>query len=212
MSYSYSSFISYRRNFGDEKFVKKFKAIIESEAAKVTNISKVFFDDDSINWGEEFDEKIYLGILDSYFFIPIYHNSYLHEDNLWCAKELFRAIQVERKIRETAAPNYCFILPIIDRGSADDFPDCMSKKNGKDIKKFRHHVLNNTTSSTFETFKDNVYNILYSNFRLLNKDIKFREICVDIETPSDDEIRAWIKEQKTKENESEAKRLPILTK
>ena len=59
MSFHYSSFISYRRNVGDEKFIKKFKAIIESEAAKVTNISKVFFDEDSIIWGQEFDERIY---------------------------------------------------------------------------------------------------------------------------------------------------------
>ena len=98
MSYKYSSFISYRRNVGDEKFVKKFKGIIECEAHKVTNIPKVFFDEQSIRWGDEFDEKIYDGIVACYFFIPFYHNSYLHKDNLWCAKELYRAIEVEKKI------------------------------------------------------------------------------------------------------------------
>lgn len=212
MSFHYSSFISYRRNIGDEKFIKKFKTIIESEAAKVTNVGSVFFDDVSIRWGEEFDEKIYDGIVSCYFFIPFYHNSYLHIDNLWCAKELYRAIEVEKKIREHAVANYCFILPIIDRGSASDFPDCIGRKNAKEIKKYRHLVLSNKTSAALEDFKDNIYEILLDNFNLLKNDIKFSELCKGMDIPSDDEIIKWIKEQKEKEKISEANNLPILRK
>jgi hypothetical protein len=212
MSYHYSSFISYRRNVGDEKFIKKFKAIIECEAHKVTNIPKVFFDEESIRWGDEFDEKIYDGIVASYFFIPFYHNSYLHEDNLWCAKELYRAIEVEKKIRELAVHNYCFILPIIDRGTASAFPKCIGKKNAKEIRLFRHLILSNKTNAGLEKFKETIYEIFLSNFNLLDKEIKFSELCADLNHPSDDEIKDWIKVQKEDEKMSEANNLPILKK
>lgn len=212
MGFHYSTFISYRRNVGDEKFIKKFKALIESEAAKVTNIPKVFFDDVSIQWGEEFDDKIYNGIVACYFFIPFYHNSYLHEDNLWCAKELYRAIEVEKKIREKSVDNYCFILPIIYRGSASAFPDCIGRKNAKEIKKYRHLVLSNKTNKALEDFKDNIYDIFLANFELLNDDIKFSELCASIPIPSDADIKEWIKEQKEADNKLEADNPPILKK
>ena len=212
MSCQYSTFISYRRNVGDEKFIKKFKSIIECEAFKVTNIPKVFFDEDSIRWGDEFDEKIYDGIVACYFFIPFYHNTYLHEDNLWCAKELYRAIEVEKKIRESAIHNYCFILPIIDRGSASAFPKCIGQKNAKEIKQIRHLVLSNKTNAALERFKDTIYDIFVSNFKLLNNEVKFSELCADIDIPSDDVIKEWIREQKKNEKISEANNPPILKK
>ena len=212
MNFLYSSFISYRRNVDDEKFIKKFKVILEGEAHKVTNIPKVFFDEDSINWGEDFDERIYNGIVACYFFIPFYHNTYLHEDNLWCAKELYRAIEVEKKIRETAVANYCFILPIIDRGSASAFPDCIERKNAIETKKYRHLVLSNKTNKALEDFKEYIYNIFLSNFKQLNVDINFCELCDSIEAPSDDEIKKWIREQKEIEKKAEATNPPILQK
>ena len=212
MSYKYSSFISYRRNEADDKFLNNFKVIIESEALKVTNISKAFFDKESIQWGNEFDGKIYDGIVASYFFIPFYHNSYLHEDNLWCARELHHAIEVEKRIRESAVRNYCFILPIIDRGSACAFPDCIGKKNAKEIKKYRHLIAKKQTSAALEEFKDNIYDIFLSNFNLLDKNIKFSELCADIPHLSDDEIKDWIRVQKEYEKKSEAENPPILLK
>ncbi|MEI6847613.1 MAG: hypothetical protein WCK32_06205 [Chlorobiaceae bacterium] len=208
---SYSAFISYRRNLGDDKFIKKFKAIIECEASKVTNIEKVFFDEDYIKWGDHFDDKIYNSIVDCYFFIPFYHNAYLHEDNLWCAKELYRAIEVEKKIRDSV-DGYCFILPIIDRGSADAFPDCIGRKHAKEIKKYRHLVVNNRTSEAFEAFKGEMYDVFLKNYILLNNGIDFVKMCVDIVIPSDEEIISWIKGQKDIEKKSEAKHLPILRK
>jgi hypothetical protein len=212
MSFKYSCFISYRRNAGDAQFIKKFKALIESEAFKVTNMTNVFFDIDTIQWGNQFDEKIYEGIVACYFFLPFYHNSYLHDENLWCAKELLRAIKVEEKIREEAVKNYCFILPIIDRGSASAFPKCIGKKNAKEIKQLRHLILGNKTSAALERFKDGIYDIFFSNFNLLKEDIKFSELCADIEIPTDDEIKEWIREQKEYEKISELNNLPILKK
>lgn len=212
MSCRYSSFISYRRNNGDENFVKKFKVILECEGQKVTNKTKAFFDEESIDWGSEFDDKIYDGIVASYFFIPFYHNSYLHEDNLWCAKELYRAIEVEKRVRN-AVKTYCFILPIIDRGKASDFPECIGKKNAKEIRAIRHLILNNKTSKALEAFKDTIYDILLSNYKsLCSKDIKFSEICADISIPTDEEIKKWIRVQKKMEKEIEASNLPVLKK
>ena len=42
MSFEYSSFISYRRNEGDKKFLKQFKKIIDSEAKRVTDIEESY--------------------------------------------------------------------------------------------------------------------------------------------------------------------------
>jgi hypothetical protein len=212
MNFSYSSFISYRRNDGDEPFVKKFKTIIESEAHKVTNVARAFFDEESIKWGNDFDEKIYYGIVSCYFFIPFYHNSYLHKDNLWCAKELIHAIKVEEKIRNHSIPNYCFILPIIYRGSASAFPSCIGKKNAKDIKQLRHVISSNKTSAGLEKLKDNIYETFLTNFNLINGKVNLADLCADIPIATDDEVITWINEQKEVEKKEEATKLPILTK
>jgi len=211
MSYHYSAFISYRRNAGDEGFIKKFTAIIECEALKVTNIPKVFLDENTINWGEDFDDRIYDGIVSCYFFIPFYHNTYLHENNIWCAKELYRAIAVERKIRNIVASEYCFILPIIDRGAASAFPECIGRKNAKEIKRYRHLVINKKTNAALEEFKENIYEIFLNNYRLLGENT-ISELCADITVPTDDEIIDWIREQKEIERKVEANRPPILRK
>ncbi len=211
MGFSYSCFISYRRHQGDEKFIQKLKNLIEVEAFKVTNQRNVFFDEKSINWGDNFDDKIYAGIVSSYFFIPLFHHVYLHEENLWCAKELHWAIQLETKIRETVA-HYCFILPLIDRGSASDFPECLGRKNAKEIKRFSHLINSNKTSKAFEEFKSEIYDILLNNYRLLAKNHSFLEYLEEVKPLSDGEIRAWVKTQKHNEKAKTASHLPTLTK
>lgn len=211
MSFQFSCFISYRHHLEDKNFMLKFKKIIEAEAFKVTNQQNVFFDDKSIKWGEEFDHKIYEGIVSSYFFIPLFHHVYLHEDSLWCAKELHWAIQLENKIREKIA-GYCFILPIIDRGSPSDFPDCIGKKNAKEIKKFRHLILGNKTTAAFEDFKGEIYEILLKNYELLEKETIFKQYLSDIKPIPDDEIKSWVKSQKDKQKSVTASHLPVLTK
>jgi hypothetical protein len=210
MSYHYSAFISYRRNPGDEKFVKKFTAIIECMAEKVTNSPKAFLDDNSIKWGEKFDERIYDSIVKCYFFIPLYHNSYLHKDNTWCAKELYRAIEVEKRIRESTAADYCFILPVIDQGPPSDLPDCIVRKNALVMNKYKHLVLSNRPAKALDDLKNQIYDILLHNFKMLNEDVLFSELCNDIVIPSDQEIIEWIKKQKKMERISEANNLPVL--
>jgi hypothetical protein len=212
MNFNYSSFISYRRNVGDEKFVKNFKDIIESEAQKVTNISKVFFDEKSIIWGNEFDEKIYDGITSSYFFISIYHNSYLHIDNVWCAREIYHAIEIEKKIRETYS-DFCFILPIIHRGSANDLPKCVEQKNAKVIRLFEHAIINKKVPNKLIEFIHNIYDVLLINFQLIEAaNLNLKVLCSDIHIPSDEEIKVWIEKQKGIQRKQESENLPILKK
>lgn len=211
MGFRYSCFISYRRHQEDQKFIIKLKKLIEVEAFKVTNKSTVFFDENSINWGEDFDNKIYNGIVSSYFFIPFFHHVYMHEENTWCAKELHWAIQIENKIRERVS-DYCFILPLIDRGTASDFPECLGKKNAKEIKKFRHLITGGGTSRAFEEFKSGIYEILLQNFSMLNTEHLFISFLDTVEPASDEEIKKWIKEQKTHERETAASHLPTLAK
>ena len=210
MSYQYSCFISYRRHVGVTDFVRKFKEIVETEAFKVTNQKKAFFDEEEINWGAEFDVKIYQAINSSCFFIPMFNFVYLHEDNLWCAKELHWAIQLENKIRETVE-NYCFILPVIDKGTPSDFPNCIGRKNAKEINQFRHLILNKTTSKAFEDFKIGIYNTLLQNYKLLNNN-SFCHLLDEISPISDEDLKLWIKDQKNKEKENASKHIPLLIK
>jgi len=212
MSFTYSSFISYRRNNGDEKFVKNFTAIIESEAQKVTNIAKVFFDETSIKWGTDFDQKIYEGIAASYFFIPFYHNSYLHVNNIWCAREIHYAIEVEKKIREIFK-DYCFILPIIYRGLPNALPSCIGKKNAKEIRQLEAVITSNKISAGLIKFKQDIYDIFLESFDLINNnEFVLSDLCASIVEPTDEEIRSWINEQKGIQRKFESENLPILKK
>ena len=214
MSFKYSGFISYRRNDGDTKFLKNFKNIIESEAQKVTNIEKVFFDEDSIDWGKEFDNKIYESIVASCFFIPIYHIGYLHVDNIWCARELYHAIEVEKVIRNTVDDeNYCYILPIIFRGQPNALPGCISKKKAKEIRQLEAIITSNKTNKRLTEFRNYIYDTLLSSFRLLfDMDINLSELCAQINIPTDEGIKKWINEQNKKIRAAESAKLPILMK
>ena len=89
--------------------MKKVKDLFENEAFKATGVRKVFFDEESIKWGNEFDVKIYEAIVHSCFFIPFYNYSHLHEEDLWCAKELYRGIKVEEKIQKEAN-GFCYFF------------------------------------------------------------------------------------------------------
>lgn len=212
MSFQYSLFISYRRNDGDKNFVKKLTNILHTEAQKVTNKMSPFFDIETIKWGDEFDDRIYDGIVSCYFFIPFYHNTYLHIDSLWCAKELYRAIEVEKKLRE-ASPQYRFILPVIDRGKACDFPDCIGRKNAKDFNQFKHLIKSGKTSKALEEFITGIHDIFLENYRLIeNTAIHFADLCSTIPIPTDEEIRNWVKIQKGIMNEQEKAHLPTLKK
>ena len=214
MSLKYSSFISYRHNVGDKKFLKEFIKIIKSEAHRVTNIDEVFFDSKSIKLGDNFDEKIYNSIISSHFFIPIYHMTYLHVDNVWCARELYQALEVEKLVRDKIGnSSYCFILPIIHRGELNELPECISKKNAKDIRRLEMAIISNKANKHLAKFKNNLYDVFCSNFQLLSKNsIDFIDLCKDIEIPSDEKIKKWILEQKIIESDAESKKLPILTK
>jgi hypothetical protein len=215
MSFTYSSFISYRRNESDSKFIRNLKDIIAAEAQTVTNKAKVFFDENSIKWGNEFDDAIYDGILSSYFFIPIYHYTYLHVDNVWCAREIYHALQIEEKIREhTANPKYSFILPIIYRGSTDELPDCICKINAKSVRQLEHLIRGKKDGNLRLTeFRTDISNVFHSNFKLIeNLDINLKELCNEIEIPNDDQIKDWIKEQNRVQKVTESKKLPILKK
>ena len=72
MAFEYSCFISYRHNENEKTFYNNFKNILQSEALTATNKNKSFFDEESIKYGEEWDDKIYSGVNSSYFFIDIY--------------------------------------------------------------------------------------------------------------------------------------------
>lgn len=208
----YSCFISYRRNQGDKKFIVNLKEIIECEAQKATNIRQVFFDESSIKWGNPFNEKIYDGIITSGFFIPIYHNTYLHKDDLWCAKELYRAIKVQEKICQAIA-GYCFILPLIDRGGTNALPECINNKNVKILQQLRVNIENKKTTKALDNFKEEIYNLFVENWNLLeSKSLIIKDLCGDITIPSDDEIREWVCEQRKSNKAAEAKLLPVLIK
>ncbi|MCP4374365.1 MAG: TIR domain-containing protein [Deltaproteobacteria bacterium] len=213
MNFKFSIFISYRQNDGDKKFLRNFKKLIECEAQKVTN-EKVFFDEDSIDWGKEFDDKIYESIVASYFFIPIYHFGYLHVDNIWCARELYHALEVEKIIRDKIDnKNHCYILPVIFRGNKNELPCCIRKKKAKEIRQLEALITSNKTSNGLIKFKNYIYDTFLSNYKILYfGNINLKELCTQIHIPTDEEIRKWIKEQNEGIKKVQSTKIPRLKK
>ena len=209
MNYKYSVFISYRKGFFCTKFLENFIKMIRREAGAATGVSQVFFDDESINWAEEFDKKIYDCIPYSCFFIPLYQYSYLNDKKIWCARELFHAIEVEKKIRNIK-PEFCFILPILHRGEAKDLPRCIGDKNAIDITDFEDKITNGSSSQKLLKWEREICRVLYNNFRLLHDIEDVNELCDDIHRPDDEEIMEWIRLHNCNLNEQESKKTPKL--
>lgn len=208
MPFQYSCFFSYRRNEGEHKFVKNFNSIIESVAHTVTNLNKTFFDEISIQHGQDFDKKIYQAISESYFFILMNTNIYIHKENNWCAKELYRAIKVEEKIRERAN-QFCFILPYVQIGDNISLPKGIATKNAIKLRKLRVSIINEETTDALEDFKNELYNNLVRNFELLNG-IDFGNELISIPIPTDDELNDWMDKQIDLSRKNEANKIPLL--
>jgi hypothetical protein len=219
MGLKYSCFISYRRNEYYKKYIINLKRILQSEAFQVTNKQSAFFDEDSIRYGDTFDNRIYHGIQNSYFFIALWYLNYLHEDNLYCAKELLHALKIEEIIREKMPEehklNFSFIIPFLVRGCVSELPACFSKKLVVDIKSFEYAITNNKVSSKLVSLSQRLYKDLSEYYNLFSKYIsedEYYSLCESIEKPDDNYVRAWIKEQRKEIEMMEAKKIPILKK
>jgi hypothetical protein len=208
MPFTYSCFFSYRRNEGEHKFIKNFNKIIESTAHLVTNKPKTFFDESSIFLGQEFDLKIYDAISESYFFILMGSNIYLNKSNDWCAKELYRAIKVEEKIKEKTQ-NYCFIYPFVQIGENISLPKNISNKNAIKLRKLKVSIINEETTEAIVEFKDYLYNVFLANFELINN-VDFKDELKKISIPTDEELHQWIDNQLDIARKEEVKKIPIL--
>ncbi|MBS1511798.1 MAG: toll/interleukin-1 receptor domain-containing protein [Bacteroidetes bacterium] len=218
MSFKYSGFISYRHNDSDNTFFVNLKNFISSEIFKVTNKPKSFYDAESIDWGVNWDDKIYNGIGESFFFIPVWYYHYLNEANLWCARELYHALQVEQIIKSNLSAQdskeFFFIFPLIYRGNTDLIPECFSKKSAKSLRNFETDILNKKITTRLNNFSNDIYDTLMKHFLILDKypAVDFQAMFNAIPRPTDAEIIDWIREQKKQINEKEAKLLPVLVK
>lgn len=213
----YSCFISYRRIEGYAPLIRNLKRIIETEMYAVTNKNRAFFDDDTIRYGEEFDNAIYDGITHSFFFFSIWYNHYLHIDNTWCAKELFHAIEVEKAIKETLPEedrnNFFFIIPILFLGGFDDLPLCLSNKKAFNISHLRYAIEANKSSIALDKFKKDIYTSINSFFKVIDKHkshIELQQKLAQIQKPNDAALIQWIEIQKNRITQIESTKFPIL--
>ena len=213
----YSVFISYRRDQSEDVLQKKLmnnlKKMLESVAGHATDVAKVFFDEDSIKWGEEFDEKIYNCIVSSCFFIPIYYDNYLSVKKLWCARELYHAIEVEKMIRDKTSTKFCFILPLIRYGDKN-LPECIYTKNAKSLHVYITDIINNQPSKKHMDFRKEIYNTLQEHHNNV-KDISEEDIikwCEGIVIPSDEILKEWIKEKNQEMRRQEETKTPKIQK
>ena len=197
--------------------MENLKKMLESVAGRATDVPKVFFDEDSIKWGEEFDEKIYDCIMSSCFFIPLYYDNYLSMEKLWCARELYHAIKVERMIRDNSNTQFCFILPLIHYGNKENLPECINSKNAKSLRPYIQDITKSQPSSVTKKiidFRNEIYDILKAHHHhvkhISENDIK--KWCEDINIPSDEDIKEWIIENNKNLRKQEESNLPKLQK
>jgi hypothetical protein len=194
-------------------FMRNLRDIIQTEGTNATGHAEVFFDEDSIHWGQEFDRVIYPAISNSYSFILILTPHYLHIENLWCAKEIYRAIQFENAIREHLSnQEWCFIFPLIYRGPVSALPNQINTKNAIFLNVYETEISNNIRTNEITRFQQQIHDTLFENYKLIaeleNPDIEM--IIENLEIPNDDTIRVWVQEQKMNAKVAESQTLPKL--
>lgn len=219
MAFQYSSFISYRHDAFDKKYIANLKTLLKEQLFRiVTNIESVFYDEESINWGTEWDNKIYTGISKSVFFVPIWYHHYLNEENLWCARELYHALEIEKIIKEQLdeedKDKFYFVLPLIYKGSNKGLPYSLSRKTAKSLDLYEVEIKNKKTTTRLQKFINDLFYALLEHFRVIEKykNINFQELFDRVKIPTDDEIINWIKEQTREVKQIESENLPILKK
>jgi hypothetical protein len=208
MSFIYSCFFSYRRNPEEKNFLKNFNSLLESAAHLVTNKTKNFFDETEIKQGQEFDKRIYESISKSYFFVLMYVPVYLHKDNDYCARELYRALEVEKRIKEKVS-DYCFIMPFMQIGNSMNLPNCINKMIAISLRQLRTSIINKKHTTAIDEFKNNFLDNLEHNFKLI-KNIDFGETLINIPIPEDKDLHNWIDEQNGATKTNESKQKPLL--
>ncbi len=218
MAFQYSSFISYRHNDLDNVFFVNLKNILSSEIFKVTNKQSAFYDVEAIDWGVHWDDKIYSGIQQSFFFLPVWYYHYLNENNIWCARELYHALEIEKIIKSQLSPQdsskFFFIFPLIYRGNTELIPQCFSKKSAKTLAVCENDIRNKKSTARLNKFSNDIYDSLMSHYLILEKypHVDFQSLFDAIKRPTDAEIIDWIKEQKRIITQKEAEQLPVLSK
>ena len=213
MAFRYSSFFSYRRNQGELDYMRKLKNLIQTEAQTATNRSDVFFDEESIDHGREFDIAIYTSIVQSYSFVFILTPHYLSLENLWCAKEIHRAILFENALRtKLGNPDFCFIFPYLHRGSAAFLPASISTKNIRDLNQYETSLNNGIVNEDITQLKRDICDVLSRNYEMISKvsDGILNEVIQKLEIPDDSKIIDWVKTQKRQANSIESQNLPII--
>jgi hypothetical protein len=213
MAFQYSSFFSYRRNQGELDYMRKLKNLIQTEAHTATNKKEIFFDEHSIDHGREFDIAIYTSIVSSYSFVFIITPHYLSLENLWCAKEIFRAIEFEKAVRQKLGNDqFCFIFPYLHRGSTAYLPLSISTKNIKDLNQYETSITNGVVNEDITRFKRDICDVLSKNYEIISQlsEDMLIEVIEKLEIPDDLKIIDWVKTQKRQANSIESKNLPII--
>jgi hypothetical protein len=219
MAFEYSCFISYRRENQRNKFIENFRFHFNTFAFDACNKQDIFVDSKSILVGDDVPECIYNSIKNSYYFIVIHNYHYLNVKNIWCAKELKYALDVEkariRLMENKDKNNYKWIFPLVIRGKLSDLPESLEGRNGKHIGCFEA-VINSKKplSKKVIEFFNEIYekmNSLYKITENYSTDF-FNECCKDIPYPTDAEIIDWIRDQKEKVKKIESNNTPILRK
>ncbi len=216
MAFEYSCFISYRHNINEALFYNNLRDIIQSEAMLATNKNKLFFDENSIRYGEEWDDKIYDGVSSSFFFIPIYYPNYLHTDNIWCARELMHALRVQEvilsKLTADEKKKFFYIIPFIYRGKPESLPKGIGSKKALLIRDFEYLIIKKEWSPELVKLKQDFCDTLNECWSILDghSNIDFQQLIQAIPKPTDAEVKAWIKEQKEKQTIIEAEHKPFL--
>ncbi len=218
MAFEYSCFISYRHNDAEKLFYSNLREMIQSEAMLATNKNKLFFDENAIKYGEEWDDKIYDGVSGSYFFIPIYYPNYLHTDNIWCARELMHALRVEEviksKLTDDQKRKFFYIIPFIYRGKADSLPKGIANKKALFLQQFEYLIIKKDVSPELVNLKQQFCDTLTECWSILDEynTTDFQQMIQAIPKPTDEEVIAWIKEQRNNQTQKEAAHKPLLVK
>lgn len=121
-------FISYRHPASsgglEEKLIQHVVRAIKDHFEVITHEHQVYFDQDRLVPGYQYDERLAKAICRSACMVVVYWPSYLESD--YCKKELYTMLSIERRRRQVLGAQLqgCrLFIPIILRGRLDDLPE-----------------------------------------------------------------------------------------
>jgi TIR domain-containing protein len=202
MPFKYTCFISYRhvefglgQNFMND-FLNALKGHIELEGIEIEDdkLEPAFIDVERLKGGHVWNEALEKAICHSACMIVILKPDYFSKKNPYCARE-YRAMMLleEERKRFLGDSEHGLIIPIFLKGSIEDFPQEVKRRQGYDFSRYFEVVPQDITKSAYNKYINDIADYIAEVVRKLTQyDYDPSENCETHRVPPEDEVMTWL--------------------